>query len=324
MIVLSILIAYFYKARFWKKVIVVLSSIPLTIFTNALRIALTGVLSEKYGSKVVDGFFHDFEGWFIFMITLGVLLGEIWALKTLFPEAQKVKSIQEEKRAVSVSKEASKQSAYLRQPQFIVSVVLLGLTLVLSKGVEFREAVPMSRSFSEFPMKIGGWEGHRQQMEKQIIDALNFSDYIMADYTDKDGRSLNFYVAYYESQRKGESIHSPATCLRGGGWNFQRSGAGEVPLKDGSSLPVNQALIEKAPTRQLSYYWFPSRDRILTNAFQMKWYNFWDALTRQRTDGALVRVITMIYLDENLDEVEKRIKSFIADVQPVLKTFLPK
>ena len=172
-------------------------------------------------------------------------------------------------------------------------------------------------------MKIGGWEGHRQQMEKQIIDALDFSDYIMADYTDDKGRSLNFYVAYYENQRKGESIHSPATCLRGGGWNFQRSGAGEVLLKDGSSLPVNQALIEKAPTRQLSYYWFPSRDRILTNAFQMKWYNFWDALTRQRTDGALVRVITLIYPDEDLETAEKRIRSFIADVQPVLKVFLP-
>jgi EpsI family protein len=62
-------------------------------------------------------------------------------------------------------------------------------------------------------------------MEQKFIDALDLSDYVTIDYKNKQGKSVNFYVAYYESQRKGESIHSPATCLRGGGWIFERAGA---------------------------------------------------------------------------------------------------
>ncbi len=323
MIVLSLLIAYFYRARFWKKAVVVLSSIPLTIITNSLRIALTGILSEKYGSKVIEGFFHDFEGWLIFMITLGVLLAEIWVINKLFPESQRIRSEKEEKSGVPVSERVSKKGASFMQPQFIVSVVLLGLTLVLSRGIEFREAVPMGRSFDEFPMKVGEWTGSRQVMEDQFINALDFSDYIMADYVDKEGRGLNFYVAYYESQRKGESIHSPATCLRGGGWVFSEDGDAFVAFEGGGGIPVSRALIRKGSFRQLSYYWFPMRGRVLTNAFQMKWYTFWDALTRQRTDGALVRVIAPVGENESLGEAENRLQSFVRKITPVLSGFLP-
>ena len=55
-------------------------------------------------------------------------------------------------------------------------------------------------------------------------------------------------------------------------------------------MRVNKAFIEKGAYKQLSYFWFPMRGRVLTNIWQMKWYTFWDALTRQRTDGALAPV----------------------------------
>jgi EpsI family protein len=55
----------------------------------------------------------------------------------------------------------------------------------------------------------------------------------------------------------------------------------------------------------------------------MKWFNFWDALTRQRTDGALVRVITLIYPDETSGQAEDRLKGFIQDMYPVLSEYLP-
>ncbi|NWH03698.1 VPLPA-CTERM-specific exosortase XrtD [Desulfobacter latus] len=323
MIVLSLLVVYFYPARLWKRFIVVFSSIPLTIFSNSLRIALTGILSEKFGSKIVEGVFHDFEGLLIFMFTLGILLIEIRILKLIFPEPKR------EKRDVGIAQKASQEKAgedkggSLKSPQFIVSVVLLGVTLGLSQGIEFREAIPMAQPFDRFPVSFGQWNGDQQSMEQKFIDTLDLSDYFMADYHKGDGKAVNFYVAYYESQRKGESIHSPATCLRGGGWNFKQAGSSTLTLKDGTLMPVNRALIEKGPVKQLSYYWFPSRGRILTNAYQMKIYNFWDALTRQRTDGALVRVITLVYEDETIENAETRVQGFISDVQPVLKTFLP-
>ena len=71
------------------------------------------------------------------------------------------------------------------------------------------------------------------------------------------------------------------------------------------------------------YYWFPQRGRILTNAYQLKIFTFWDALTRQRTDGALVRLITPVYSDENLEDAEKWLQDFVRDVVPVLEEYIP-
>ncbi len=321
MIVLSILIAYYYRSYLWKRLIIVLSSIPLTIISNSLRIALTGILSEKFGSKAVEGFFHDFEGILIFMLTLGVLLLEIWVLRKIFPEPEILeKSAHEETEVIPAT---GKIISFLRTPQFIVSVLLLGGTLGFSQGIEFREAVPMNQAFSEFPMKIGEWVGHRQILEAKFIEELDFTDYVMAEYTNESKKPVSFYVAYYASQRKGESIHSPASCLRGGGWQFKEAGGSELTLKDNTFLPFNRAIIEKKPVKQISYYWFPSRDRVLTNIYQLKWFNFWDALTRQRTDGALVRVITLVYPDEDVNAAEMRIKEFIRDINPTLTNFLP-
>lgn len=61
-------------------------------------------------------------------------------------------------------------------------------------------------------------------MEQKFVDELDLSDYVVIDYKDSVGRGVNFYVAYYESQRKGESIHSPVTCLPGSGWVFRQAG----------------------------------------------------------------------------------------------------
>jgi exosortase D (VPLPA-CTERM-specific) len=329
LLVMGILLAYFYKARWWKKLILVLSTVPLTIVTNSLRIALTGILSEIWGSKAVEGFFHDFEGWLIFMLTLGCLLGEMWILNKIFPEKNTDKTEPKpdglHEKPATVDTPPKPWTDVLKQPQFMVAVVLMGATLLLSQGIEFREAVPINRPFAEFPMKVGDWTGTRKTMETKFIEALDFSDYVMADYKKKSGKTVDFYAAYYETQRKGESIHPPATCLRGGGWVFKQAGKVLIPVsgRNEKMLPVNRSLIQKGPVRQLSYYWYPSRGRILTNAYQMKWFNFWDALTRQRTDGALVRLITMIGPDEKITDAEQRLQQFLKDFKPLLADFLP-
>ena len=72
------------------------------------------------------------------------------------------------------------------------------------------------------------------------------------------------------------------------------------------------------------YYWFPQRGRILTNLYQLKIYAFWDSLTRQRTDGALVRVITPVMQSEKLSDAETRLQGFVGEIVPVLDEYVPK
>jgi len=82
-----------------------------------------------------------------------------------------------------------------------------------------------------------------------------------------------------------------------------------VPGANGN-MKVNRAVMQLGQNRQVTYYWFSCRGRILYNAYQLKIYNFWDALTQQRSDGALVRLITSVYEDESLTDAEKTAARF--------------
>ncbi len=345
--IMGILLAYFYRAALWKRLVLVFSTIPLTIAINSLRIALTGIIYVYWGAAVAEGFFHSFSGWLIFIISLIILVAEMKVLsfrEKVFGKNDKERlSVKKEVLSVkwkdltletsNLERESSNltlKTANLRRdsffnPHFVVASVLLVVTLGISAAVEFREKVPSSKPFNQFPLTVGSWEGIRQFMEQDIITSLDLSDYTMIGFKNGDGKHMDFYVAWYQSQRKGESIHSPETCLPGGGWEFKQAGKAQVPLfEPGRSITVQRAMMEKSGSRQLSYFWFPARGRILTNAWEMKLYTFWDALTRRRTDGALVRLITPVAGSETLEEAEKRLQEFTKGIVPILDEFLPK
>ena len=325
--ILSLLVAYFSKTSLWKRLCLVFSTIPLAIITNSMRIALTGVIFKIWGEEFAEGFFHGFSGWLIFIFCFFALMIELWILNKIHPSGsrrsipnrvdKKTKSSSDDDEPVTIRKHR------FAPPQFFLVMLVLIITLLLSSNVEFREKTPIKKPFNSFPSIIGNWAGTRQTMDKTILDTLDLSDYLILDFRNNSGNIINFYVAYYESQRKGESIHSPETCIPGGGWVFTDRGINTFSCKPGLDLSIKEAFIQKGSQKQLVYYWFPQRGRILTNAYQLKFYLFWDAITKQRTDGALVRLITPLKDGENLKSAEKRLQQFICQLLPVLNGFLP-
>jgi exosortase D (VPLPA-CTERM-specific) len=324
LMVLSLILAYWSKAHIWKRIALFLSSMPIAIMVNGLRIAVTGILYSLWGATVAEGFFHGFSGWLIFMLTIPVLLAVMWVLHRLppasSPGAQKRQSPSQTDLASQIVR--CRFPTFL-QPVFVVTILVLGSTLVLSKTIEFREKVPITKPLKEFPAQVDEWSGARTPMEQQFIDAVHCSDYAMVDYKNTQGKSINFYTAYYESQRKGQATHSPESCLPGSGWLFREAGAVNVPLGSGRSMRVKRAFMEKVGTKELIYYWFPMKGRTLTSLYQVKLYTFWNALTRHRTDIALVRLITPVYQNEQPDEADTRLQAFTREIVPILKEYIP-
>ena len=64
----------------WRSLILVLSAVPIAIITNAARVSGTGILSHYYGTRVADGFFHEFSGWVVYVVAFLMLFGLGWAL----------------------------------------------------------------------------------------------------------------------------------------------------------------------------------------------------------------------------------------------------
>ena len=174
-------------------------------------------------------------------------------------------------------------------------------------------------------MQLGDWRGRRSSLEGIYSDALKLDDYLLADYVDYSGSVVNVYISYYNSQRKGEAAHSPRSCLPGGGW--QMNEFGQVDLANvsinGRVLRVNRTLIEMGNQRQLVYYWFQQRGRIITNEFAVKWYLFWDALTAHRTDGAMIRVITPLSATTPVANADRRVTDVISRMAPQIARFVP-
>ena len=77
---LGFLAAYFFKAPFWERALVFLSSIPITIILNSIRVGMVGVTVNYWGSEAADGLLHFFEGWVIFLACGGLLAFEIYFL----------------------------------------------------------------------------------------------------------------------------------------------------------------------------------------------------------------------------------------------------
>jgi EpsI family protein len=166
------------------------------------------------------------------------------------------------------------------------------------------------------------------------LDELKLDDYLLADFVSKGAARqepeanapINLYVAYYASQRTGQAIHSPRSCLPGGGWRIQemtRRDVTGVLRRRGVPLRVNRAVIQQGAQRQLVYYWFQERGRDITDEYLVKWYLFKDAVALNRSDGALVRLITPLGDGEDAARGDARLTRFSTAVLPLLDRYIP-
>lgn len=210
-----------------------------------------------------------------------------------------------------------------------MALALVLVFFALMKTLPGRDEVMPDRiQFREFPLRVGNWTGLKKTIEVDILTQLNFTDYVLADYNSDRGDKLNFYVAYYDSQRKGRSVHSPRTCIPGGGWEmkgFEQVTFESIMVK-GKPLSTNKVIIQRGDERSLVYYWFDQRGRNITNEYAVKWYIFQDALTKSRTDGALVRVVVPLHGNSSDSEAAAKAtaESFLRDMMPRLPDYIPR
>lgn len=319
---LGFVVAYFFRAALWQRLAVFLSSIPITILMNSLRIAMIGIFADLGNTSLAEGLLHELQGWVIFMASAGLLLAETWLLTRLFAGGRGWREVLD----IAVrGRPSPRPRAPLGAPTSLVAGVLAlagaaGLSYLLP---EIGEAQPARSWFVNFPLALGEWTGRQGRVEDIYLDKLKLDDYLMADYT--NGRDVvNVYAAYYASQRQGESVHSPRSCLPGGGWRITSFEQAEVAAAGSApSFRVNRAVIALGDQRQLVYYWFKQRDRYLTNEYAVKWYIFVDALRRHRTDGALVRLVTPLRPGEDPGAADERLQILAQSVRGEMLPFLP-
>jgi exosortase D (VPLPA-CTERM-specific) len=318
------LFAILYVGNLWQKAILFLSTIPITIGMNSLRIAVIGVLVNGYGTEQAEGFLHFFEGWVIFILCILLLYAEAKLLRLLAPKDSKSQALLDIELHGSLAGLEGWKS-YQAEKFFIASALAMALGLGLWLGFTGRPVESFARRpLVEFPMVSGEWSGKTTMLSPDVEKVLAADDYLLADFNSSAGRPpVNLLVSYYASQTRGSGVHSPEVCLPAGGWEVSKWGqatvvAGATPV----TLSVNRAIIQKGQDRQLVYYWFEQRGRHLSGDYMAKAYTVMDSISRGRSDGALVRVVTPI-AGKDVEVADQRLREFLGFAVAELPAFVP-
>lgn len=322
---LAFIFAYFFRTALWKRFALFASSVPIAILMNSFRIGVIGITVEYWGPGMAEGVLHDFEGWVVFMLSMGVLLLVAAALTRIGPSRAPLRSVLSIDMGAPLPRQSAKPRTLARP--FIAATTLCAVAALLALTIPERsELTPSRKQFAAYPLHLGAWAGRKQAMEQIYLNTLVLDDYLLADYRRSDARvPVNLYMAYYDSQRKGQSVHSPRSCLPGGGWNMRSFEQHTVPgvRVHGEPLQVNRAVIELGNQRQVVYYWFQQRGRTITSEYLVKWFIFWDALTRNRTDGALVRLTAPLPAGAEESVADAELAAMADAILPNLEDYVP-
>ena len=187
------------------------------------------------------------------------------------------------------------------------------------------DQVPDSEPLAAFPANLGPWQGQDIPIPQEQLDILGKGVFLNRSYRDplkSEASAVGLFIAYFPTQRSGQSIHSPQNCLPGAGWNFDTSGTTEWTDASGT-YRVGEYLISNGTDRQEVLYWYRSHGKNIANDYVAKFHMLTDSILYRRTDAALVRVITPISRTETQADARVRAVGFAQNFDSLLAAYVP-
>ena len=203
----------------------------------------------------------------------------------------------------------------------LVLVVQAALFYTASRGERLLSGPPLDL----FPAQVGSWhEVQNYPVEQEIKDQLKADDLLNRLYGDSQSRAAaSLFVAYFKTQRTGQSPHSPKNCLPGAGWEPEAEGVLNIAvLGQPEPIRVNRFVVSHGDEKSVVLYWYQSQRRVIASEFSAKFWLVMDSIRYHRSDTALVRV-TIPVTNNDPEAATRTGVSFVQTVFPALKSYLP-
>ena len=141
--------------------------------------------------------------------------------------------------------------------RFLVVVALLSATVFVMHARNSAEIIPARPPLSSFPSTLNGWTSADIALSKEVLDVLGPGDFLLRRYHEAATNSfVDFFIAYFPSQRSGDTIHSPKNCLPGSGWTPIQSDRITVSLPGQTPFPAEVPVTVILAVREKSASWF--------------------------------------------------------------------
>jgi exosortase D (VPLPA-CTERM-specific) len=326
LVTLSIIYGYLLESRIWVRVVLAFSAVPIAVAANSFRIFGTGLIVQYWDPNKAEGFYHTFSGWLIFVAALIMFFAVHRLISLLWPATQKNNSIAPPDPSnwpTRPSPEIPVQNGALRFG--IVAILLLTMAAMLQAHPR-NEYFPSRAPLNSLPSQIDGWTATDDPLDKQTLDILGPGEFLVRDYRDASQLQpwINLYIAYFPSQRAGDTPHSPSHCLPGGGWIPTSREVVSLTNPNGTSFPVNRFVVSNSGDRQLVLYWFQAHGRAVASEYAAKYYLISDSIRMNRSDGALVRLMTPMLDGESADAAQARMMKLGSQFLPLLDNYIPR
>ncbi len=177
----------------------------------------------------------------------------------------------------------------LLTPRFVITVLLLSSTLVGSMVSEHRKSDALALPLQQISSDILGWHAVQDdELRAAVLKKLDLTSYLSRKYR-KGNTDLDLFIAYYAQQRAGEAMHSPKYCLPGAGWEIWKHGS-ELVTIGRAQVRVNKYSIANVGQRQIMFYWYQEKERIVASEYMVKILLVKDSLLTGHTSGSIVRI----------------------------------
>lgn len=199
----------------------------------------------------------------------------------------------------------------------ILSLVLLA-QMGLFYGAARYEHPPTIDPLEGFPRQIANWTATADHpIEPAAQEVLRADDILSRSYgRPASGLPVSLFVAFFRSQRAGQTPHSPKNCLPGAGFEPLESGSVDLPIPGRRPIRINRYLVARGEDRSLVFYWYQSGGRVVDGEFAAKFWLVADSIRYRRSDTALVRVVVPVA--GTAADAEREARGFIQASFPLL------
>lgn len=318
---LGIIYAYFFEKISWKRFVCVAASAPIAIFSNGLRIGITGILTKYFGPAMAEGFFHEFSGWMIFIVAFGFFFVLSRILRFFPPRINKnTKNTNIGKKIKAALPEWEDHNKGL-----MVSILLMITVGILSTTTNAMPPIKLKSGIDCFPLTINSWTGKQEYIDPKIKKRSGAEESFAAIYQNAAGESVSLYIGYRESAflENENFFHSPTVCLPAAGWKNKHQIKHQIKnMPFGQNFNVTQMIIEQMENRRLVYFWFQTKNQESYSKDINRFHLALHALKNDNTHDLFIRLMVPIGEDEELEDIQRTMDQFAREMMNALLSFL--
>jgi EpsI family protein len=210
--------------------------------------------------------------------------------------------------------------------RFALTGFLLAGSALFIQRLHQKEIIPPHPPLAYLPVRLGGWIGTDEPIPRDTRQVLGEGDFLQRAYRDNSGGlpPVGLFMAYFPTQRTGDTIHSPLNCLPGSGWFPLQASRIMLSVAGHPPFPVNRYYIAKGSDRALVLYWYWAHGRGVASEYLAKFYLVQDSIRLNRSDGALIRIIAPVDSGETLVSAEKSLTAFGQQLVPLIDDYVPR